>query len=235
MQIFYSSHITGAEVVLDEEESLHLNKVLRLKAGETVGLIDGHGGMYETRVELSHAKNSKLKIEKFLEKQERQHKLHVAIAPTKSMERFEWFLEKAVELGIDRITPIVSQRSERVILKRPRIEKIILSAMKQSRQAWLPQLDELVKLNEVLEWPINGLKCIAHCGQHERTNFFNLHLNQENTVVLIGPEGDFTSNEITLAEAKGYRSVSLGHSRLRTETAAIMVCAAQNIAHINTL
>ncbi|MFN5318838.1 MAG: 16S rRNA (uracil(1498)-N(3))-methyltransferase [Bacteroidia bacterium] len=230
MQVFYSSHIIGAEVFLDEEESLHLNKVLRLKSGESVGLIDGKGGLYEARVELSHNKHSKLKIEKLLEKQERKHKLHVAIAPTKSMERFEWFLEKAVELGIDRITPLISQRSERVILKQPRMEKIILSAMKQSRQGWMPQLDELVKLNEVLEWPLDGLKCIAHCGESERTNFLKLNFIEENTVILIGPEGDFTTNEITLAESKGYLSVSLGNSRLRTETAAIMACAALKIA-----
>ena len=122
MQVFYSSHNIGTEVFLDEEESLHLSKVLRLKAGETVELIDGKGSLFEAVVELPHSKQSKLSINKLLEKQERHHKVHIAIAPTKSMERFEWFLEKAVEIGIDQITPLISQRSERVVLKRPRIE-----------------------------------------------------------------------------------------------------------------
>jgi 16S rRNA (uracil1498-N3)-methyltransferase len=229
MQIFYSTQIAGSDVLLDEEESLHLSKVLRLKAGETVGLIDGKGGLYEAIVALSHAKHSKLSIVKLLEKQERNQTLHIALAPTKSMDRFEWFLEKAVELGIDRITPLIAHRSERVVLKRGRIEKIILSAMKQSMQAWMPQLDEPLSINDLVKEPFGGLKCIAHCADGEKENFFKMISGQTRTLVLIGPEGDFTPDEVTLAVKNGFKPVSLGQSRLRTETAAVVVCAAIKI------
>lgn len=229
MQVFYASNISGTEVLLEAEESLHLSKVLRLKAGEIVGLMDGKGSLYEAVVAFPHAKESKLSISKLLEKQERKRKLHIAIAPTKSMERFEWFLEKAVEIGIDRITPLVSQRSERVVLKKPRMEKIILSAMKQSRQAWMPQLDELISTSDFLTKPHEGLACIAHCGAGPKESFYKIQSDHQNMLVLIGPEGDFTPHEIAQAIENGFTSVSLGDSRLRTETAAIMVCAAVKI------
>lgn len=228
MHIFYSTARKGQWVELPEEESLHLAKVLRMKAGETVGWMDGQGGLYAARIVQVHARNSVLEIEKVLEQQVRRVPLHIALAPTKMMERYEWFLEKAVELGVERITPILTQRTERNVVKAARMEKIVLSAMKQSKQAWMPQLDEPMRFTDLFhDASLPEQKYLAHCLEVPKPVLWNAWNLDASMLVCIGPEGDFSPTEVDEALQHGFTAVSLGHQRLRTETAGIMVCAAR--------
>ncbi len=236
MHVFYTTNIQGKQAILNEEESLHLAKVLRLREGDLVAIMDGNGAYYEGRVELVHARHSTVnRLELQLSSAPRPYKLHVAIAPTKMMERFEWFLEKAVEIGIDRISPLQTKRTERSTLKRNRLEKIVLTAMKQSKTPLFPQLDELRSFDE---WCTNSdlpkARFIAHCLPGQKPYLTQLAGSQREVCVFIGPEGDFTPEEVQLALQHGFQAVSLGESRLRAETAGIVACAQiQSIWQIN--
>jgi 16S rRNA (uracil1498-N3)-methyltransferase len=160
----------------------------------------------------------------------RPYKLHLAVAPTKMMERFEWFLEKATEIGIDEITPISTKRGERNVVKMQRVEKIVHAALKQSQNAFHPKLNELVSFDEFIQTPIEGKGFIAHCLDSEKTHLLEIASSSERLTILIGPEGDFTLEEIQKAISKGFNAISLGESRLRAETAGVVVCSQVNAA-----
>lgn len=224
MQLFYSATISDNQILLDEEESRHLSKVLRLKVGDNVEAIDGKGNFYSCKVLESHPKKSILSIDNKTSKAE-QFGIHLAVAPTKNLNRWEWFLEKVTEIGIDQISPIKCSRSERKVLKMDRQERILISAMKQSQKATLPKLDELQDFNKFLQEDFEGKKYIAHCeNSSSKMNLKVLHQKAQKALILIGPEGDFSPDEIAAAKAKGFKEISLGTSRLRSETAAIVAC-----------
>ncbi len=225
MHIFYTPDITSKTYILSEEESKHCIKVLRLQKGSAVHLVDGRGGFYEAIIEDPHPKRTSLIILKAQEKfGKRSHYLHLAVAPTKNIERFEWFLEKATEIGIDEITPIICERSERKELKTDRLNKVITSAVKQSIKAYHPKLNEPVAFKDFIVKASSSHKYIAHCINSEKfTLKEKIELNSD-YLVIIGPEGDFSQSEVNVAIAAGFLPVNLGTSRLRTETAALEAC-----------
>jgi 16S rRNA (uracil1498-N3)-methyltransferase len=226
MHIFYTTHISGNSAILGEEESLHLSKVLRLKSGDTVQLIDGIGGYFVGDVAQVHPKHTSIVgLQPLLVKGKRPYRLHVAMAPTKMMERFEWFLEKAVEIGIDEITPIVTKRTERDQVKMVRMEKIVLAAMKQSITPFMPKINEAISFNAFIKSNLSSTKFIAHCEDGNKPYLTQVAGNQDDLLVIIGPEGDFTPDEIEHCISNGYQEISLGESRLRAETAAVVACA----------
>lgn len=226
MHIFYSTNISSNTALLGEEESLHLSKVLRLKSGDRVQIIDGVGGFFSGEVSQVHPKHTSIVgLEPISVKGNRPYRLHVAMAPTKMMERFEWFLEKAVEIGIDEITPIVTKRTERDQVKMARMEKIVLAAMKQSISPFMPKLNEAIGFNSFVKSNVSQTKLIAHCEDGNKTYLTQVAGNKNDLLVLIGPEGDFTSDEIEYCLSNGFQEISLGESRLRAETAAVVACA----------
>lgn len=224
MHLFYTPDIEADEYCLSEEESRHCVKVLRLERGDVVQLIDGQGGFYDAEIIDDHPKRCLLKV---LSKKEaygrRNHYLHIAIAPTKNIERMEWFLEKATEIGIDEITPVICDRSERRELKTARLEKIITSAVKQSLKAYHPKLNEPVRFREFIGRGDADL-FIAHCMEGPKLALKEVLKQGSRYTVLIGPEGDFSPAELELANRAGYRGITLGDARLRTETAALAAC-----------
>ena len=224
MHLFYSTSIAEDTIHLDPEESRHLAKVLRLEMGDKVVAIDGSGNQYDCEVLNAHQKKSVLSI---LEKTSRQEdfKVSIAAAPTKNLNRWEWFLEKVTEIGINSIHPIKSYHSERRVLKHDRQERILISAMKQSYKATLPQLSELTPFKKLIEQDFEQAKYIAHCYDDiPRESLKQVYSKGQKALILIGPEGDFSKEEVELAIAKGFQSVSLSESRLRTETAALVAC-----------
>lgn len=224
MHLFYTPDIQQELYVLNEDESKHAVRVLRLEVGDEVQLIDGKGGWYTAAVVDNNPKRCALKVTQHIEAYgKRDFSIHIAVAPTKNIERIEWFLEKATELGIDEVTPIICQRSERKEVKTERLDKIIISGMKQSMKAYKPLLNESINLGAFLGKPINGQGFIAHCmdGAEKQSMQALLTGERKQYTVLIGPEGDFTEEEVKLAMAKGYKAITLGDSRLRTETAAL--------------
>lgn len=225
MHVLLSSTREQNRIVLNEEEHHHASKVLRMKVGDQVLVLDGHGGSFLAEFIEMQSRLSYLKVIEVLKSQTRPYRLHIAMAPTKMMERFEWFLEKAVEVGIDEITPIITSRAERSIVKMQRVEKIVHAAMKQSMQAFLPQLNEACSWKEFMNIPRSGSKFIAHCLDIPKPYLLNEAVHQPEICILIGPEGDFSPKEIDEAIAKGFQPVSLGESRLRAETAGVIACA----------
>ncbi|HEX8377756.1 MAG TPA: 16S rRNA (uracil(1498)-N(3))-methyltransferase [Pedobacter sp.] len=224
MHLFYTPDINSDTYQLNEEESRHCTKVLRLEQGDTVQLIDGRGGWYTAEIKASHAKHTLLKVVKSVhEYAKRNHYLHIAVAPTKNIDRFEWFLEKATEIGIDEITPLICDRSERREVKTERLNKIITSAIKQSLKAYHPKLNEPTRYENFLN-PEQGQKFIAHCMEGGKKPLSDLISKNGRYTVLIGPEGDFSSTEVERAVAGGFQPITLGSSRLRTETAALEAC-----------
>ena len=221
MQLFYLKN-PKKEIRLTAEESKHAMKVLRKKEGDMLNFTDGKGNMYIGEVTIPDSKRTSVRIVKS-EQKPKQHNyhLHIAIAPTKNMYRFEWFLEKSTEIGIDEITPIICSRSERKILKTERCNRILLSALKQSLKLHLPKLNEIVALKDFIKQDFKGAKYIAHCRDGEK-NELKIVNKTEKTLILIGPEGDFSPKEIELALQNQFKEVSLGTSRLRTETAGIV-------------
>ena len=211
---------------LPADEAMHAMRVLRLKGGDELFLMDGVGNFYRAQVTIAATHHCYYEILEVLP-QERQWKghFHLAIAPTKMMDRIEWMVEKATEVGVDEISFLNCAFSERRVVKNPRIEKIIVSAMKQSHKAWKPVLNEMSTFAHFIEQPRSGVKYIAHCyDEIPRVNLFDeLRKTPDETemTVLVGPEGDFSIDEVRLAVAHGYQSVSLGTSRLRTETAGL--------------
>ncbi len=230
MALFYVPNI--ALSVLPEEESQHAVKVLRLQNGDKITLVDGVGGYYEARITNPHPKHCGFEIiETKPEFGKRDYKLHIAIAPTKNIERLEWFIEKATEIGIDEITPIICRFSERKIVKEERLEKIIVSAAKQSLKAYFPQLNPLCTFDELMKNHQADQKFIAHCYEQDKRLLQTEIKKSTDVLILIGPEGDFSLEEVEKAIAGGFVPVSLGDSRLRTETAGVVAC--HTVALIN--
>lgn len=230
MNIFYIEPPGGTSVTLSEEESNHCVRVLRMKEGDTLDMMDGKGHFYKGRIVHAHAKKCEVEIlEDPLYITPRPYRIHIAIAPTKSTDRFEWFLEKATEIGIDRITPVFCEHSERTVLKTERLQKVLVSAMKQSKQAWLPQLDEPVKFSAFLSVQRETESFICTCTAGENLLLKKQYQPMHGVTLFIGPEGDFTENEIGEAMKNGFKECSLGSSRLRTETAGLAACHAIHI------
>lgn len=224
MQIFYTPDIETKKE-LPEEESGHCVRVLRLTEGDEILLTDGKGSFYKAVISGAHPKHCAFEIRETI-RQPRlwPFHLHIAVAPTKNMDRMEWFAEKATEIGIDAITCLNCRFSERKEIKPARLEKILVSAMKQSQKATLPQLAGMTDFKKFVSLPFDGRKLIAHCGEGEKPLIKELYKPGENVLILIGPEGDFSPEEVALAISQGFEPISLGKSRLRTETAALVAC-----------
>ena len=227
MQLFFSE-ITDNSVNFSLDEKKHLTKVLRKKVGDELSVIDGKGYLYIVRITSLEKNSSQIEIIR-KEKKEKTHNyyLHIAIAPTKNISRFEWFLEKATEIGIDEITPIICQRSERKKINMQRCNRILISSIKQSLKFYKPKLNEPSNFSDFIKEKLEGDKLIAHCLKTEK-NKINKS-NQKKYIILIGPEGDFTENEITNALKNGFKATTLGNSRLRTETAGIIAAHSVNL------
>jgi len=224
MALFYVPNLSAA-CILPEEESLHAVKVLRLKTGDSIQIVDGEGGFFNARVTTPHHKHCGFEItETLFDASRRDYKLHIAIAPTKNIDRLEWFIEKATEIGIDEITPLICQHSERKVVKEERLEKIIVSAAKQSLKAKFPQLNTACTFNEFIQRYKADQKFIAHCYNDEKLLLKSEIKTGKSVLILIGPEGDFSPEEVNSAIKNGYQPVSLGDSRLRTETAGVVAC-----------
>ena len=228
MQLFYIQN-PESEIILSVEESKHATKVLRKKEGDILNFTDGKGGFYKAKITVADTRKCRLEIISS-EQKEKQHNyhLHIAIAPTKNMDRFEWFLEKATEIGIDEITPIICSHSERKAIKTERCNRILLSAMKQSLKFHLPKLNEAITLKNFLKQDFEGNKYIAHCEEGNKTELKEKK-KEKRTLILIGPEGDFSPTEIEMVLQYQFKAVSLGTSRLRTETAGIIATHTINI------
>lgn len=226
MHVFYTPDISTDAYILNEEESKHCIRVLRLGIGAMVYLIDGVGGLYKAEITGEHKKQVTLKIvETKRDYQKRNHHLHIAIAPTKNIDRLEWFLEKATEIGIEEITPVICDRSERKVVKEDRLNKVITAAVKQSLQAYHPVLNPQISLASFLKQKNDSVKMIAHCLDDEPRQFItDVAKPHEKYTILIGPEGDFTSAEIEIALQNGFNPLTLGNTRLRTETAGLAAC-----------
>ena len=225
MQLFYAPEITLPRYTLSEEESKHCVRVLRMEPGDQLHITDGRGTMHRCKVVDANAKRCVVEVvESEYEYQKMDYELTVAIAPTKIIDRFEWFLEKSTEVGISEIYPIECDHSERRQLKLDREQKVVTSAVKQSLKSYHPVLHPLTSVRDVITMPFEGAKFIAHCNSElgEREYLGRLLKKGEKTLILIGPEGDFSPEEITFALQNGFKAISLGRERLRTETAAVV-------------
>lgn len=236
LQLFYQSNLgkNDKEVVFNKDETRHIQKVLRLRAGDTVMITNGCGLLFTAQLLDVSPKRAVAQISALEVAKPKAYRLHMAVAPTKNNDRFEWFLEKATEIGIQSITPIICERSERKVIKPERMERIIESAMKQSLKAFKPTLEPAVKfddfINKVGEREL--IRCIAHCGPSEKKLLKQVVQPGEDVLIMIGPEGDFSDREIDLARKNEFTEIGLGEDRLRTETAAIVAC--HSIAFINS-
>ncbi len=233
MHRFFAPDI-AATLVLPEEESRHCVRVLRLVEGDEIEVVDGAGMLYRCRIAMAHAKHCGVEI---VSKQACPphwgRKIMIAVAPTKNLDRIEWMVEKCTEIGVDRITPLLCRHSERKVLKTERLHKIVVAAMKQSLKAQLPQLDELTPIEDFLAEDSDAQRFIAYCDESlprdERKSLAQVYEPSRDAVVLIGPEGDFDPQEVALALKAGFVPVTLGESRLRTETAALMAVATMHV------
>ena len=229
MHIFYTPDIENTHE-LPEEEAAHALRVLRLQPGDEIMLTDGKGNFYHARISLVAHKRCLVDILDIKPQPPLwSGHIHVAMAPTKNMDRNEWFAEKATEIGIDELTFLNCRYSERKVLKTERISKILISAVKQSLKARVPQLNEMTEFKDFITRPLKGQKFIAHCHEGHKIALKDAVRKGEEAVVLIGPEGDFSEEEVHLAEEAGFTPISLGPSRLRTETAALVACHILNL------
>lgn len=226
MQIFYTPSINGNVIFLGEDESKHCIRVMRMTKGSMVNLVDGKGNLYKGIISKPDARGCEITVtEVFSDFEKRNYSLHIAISPVKNNDRFEWFIEKCVEIGIDFITPLICRNTEKTSVKTERINNIIISAMKQSVKAFKPLLNAPVTFTEFVKQEIHGTGLIAHCNQEiKRYSIDQVCRKGEDTTIMIGPEGDFSEEEIRMAIGNGYKPVHLGKSRLRTETAGIAAC-----------
>lgn len=226
MQLFYNPNLEEDTKVFtfDTLESKHIIRVLRRKVGDNLQITNGKGLFLFAKITEDNPKACSIEIERVKKIHPTKHRLHMVVAPTKMNDRYEWFLEKATEIGVHEITPILCDRSERKSIKIERFEKVVQSAMKQSFQAYLPKINPLTSLKTFLESNQGGLLFIAHCEETERYELKRKIAADKPITILIGPEGDFTLNEINLAKENGYMPTSMGKTRLRTETAALVAC-----------
>jgi len=234
MQLFYNASITDKtqQFTFDKPESRHIVRVLRKKIGDQLYITNGSGVLFTSEIAIADDKKCLTNIIS-IDKRSKpwNYNLHIAMAPTKNIDRFEWFLEKATEIGIDEITPILCDRSERKIIKTERLEKIIESAMKQSLKFYLPKLNPLTRLSDFVKKDLQSNLYIAHCEKTDRKNLKTILKPSQNATILIGPEGDFSNSEINNALNHNFTPISLGESRLRTETAGVV--ATNMVSYIN--
>ena len=240
MELFYSNDIEGGICRLDKDESGHCAKVLRHRCGDEISVIDGCGALYKCRITCDNPKG----VEAIVLTCEENwgghpYNLHMAVCPTKNNDRYEWFAEKACEVGLDKISPVIGEHSERRIFKTPRLEKILVSAAKQSLKAAVPAVSEPVSVKEFIQESadIDALKLIAYCFEDERVPRRSIKevlegFDGTDIIVMIGPEGDFSKAEAEMALEHGFIPVHLGASRLRTETAALTAVEAVYFRHI---
>ena len=231
MHLFYTPDIAHSNE-LPPEEAAHALRVLRLKVGYELTLTDGMGSFYRAEIAVADNKHCLVNVLETLPQPAlwKGH-LHLALAPTKNMDRMEWLAEKATEIGFDELTFLNCRYSERRVIKLERIEKIVVSAVKQSLKARMPQLHELTDFDKFIRQPFSGQKCIAHCYPGEKPLLKDILHPEEDALVLIGPEGDFSEEEVALAIENGFQPISLGASRLRTETAALVAVHLMNLLH----
>ncbi|EDP70621.1 hypothetical protein FBALC1_07678 [Flavobacteriales bacterium ALC-1] len=233
MQLFYNSNISENDThfSFDKEESRHIVKVLRKKDGDKLHITNGNGWLFEAELSIADIKHCSVSINSKTLQGKRSYNLHLAVSPTKMNDRYEWFLEKATEIGIETITPIICDHSERKVVKTERFEKIIQSAMKQSLQCYLPKLNAPIAFKDFINEDFSGQKFIAHCEETDKKSLKSQISKNKDCTILIGPEGDFSVKEIEMALQHNYIPVTLGETRLRTETAAIVAC--HSVAFIN--
>ena len=224
MQIFVASNYEIEQGELNEIESKHCIRVLRKKPGDEIKITNGRGDLLTGRITNISSKKCNYELINKIHYPKTTAPLHIGIAPTKNNDRFEWFLEKVTEIGVDEITPIICQNSERKVIKIDRLNKILVAAMKQSLKAHLPKLNKAVSWKEFIKQKFNTDRFIAHCGQGRKTPLKQWLKPQQDVMILIGPEGDFSDTEVREAMGSGFVPVSLGKSRLRTETAAVAAC-----------
>ena len=226
MQLFYNPNINEAteNFSFDKEESKHIIKVLRKKDTDILHVTNGLGFLFTTEITLASDSKCTVKIISFEKTNPSKSRLHLAVAPTKMNDRYEWFLEKATEIGIQEITPIICDHSERKVINNERFDKILLAAMKQANELYLPKLNPAITFKEFMNLQNDDIKYIAHCEETDKKTLKSVLQPNQNITMLIGPEGDFSQKEITLALSNDYIPVSLGNTRLRTETAAIVAC-----------
>ena len=233
MNLFYVPDIQS-EPSLPEKEAQHCLKVLRMQKGDEISLTDGKGSFYRAEITELNARNCRFEIrEKKTQAPAWSNKIEIALAPTKNTDRTEWFAEKATEIGINQISFLKTRFSERKEIKTDRIRKVLIAAMKQSIKAVLPEIGEMTDFKKFIEQAFDGQKFIAHCHPGNKPLLANQYKKGENVLILIGPEGDFSEEEVELALSRGFLPISLGESRLRTETAALTAC--QTIHIINQL
>lgn len=228
MHLFYTPFITETDNFLPEEESAHCIRVMRMKKGDLITSTDGKGHFYKTEITEPDPKKCRILLKESQSVTPPDFNIHIAIAPTKNMERIEWFVEKAVELGVQQLSFLQCEHSERQVLKLERIEKIAISAMKQSQKAFLPCIYPLTPFKEFVAATIEGQKFVAHLEEGEKKHLKAVANPKGNYTVLIGPEGDFSVPEIASAIKNGFIPVTLGESRLRTETAGLAACMILN-------
>jgi 16S rRNA (uracil1498-N3)-methyltransferase len=226
MQIFYAPDITGNTYTLDQNESKHLIRVLRMARGAHIRLIDGKGNLYEGIINEPDQTGCIIEITgKMVDFEKRNYRLHMAISPLKNPERFEWLIEKIVEIGVDEITPVICKNTEKPGIKSERINNIIVSAMKQSLKAKRPILNDPCSFKDFVCADPSGIRMIAHCNDSiARNRLSDVYSKNNDAIVMIGPEGDFNTEEIKSAIDSGFKSIHLGPSRLRTETAGVAAC-----------
>jgi 16S rRNA (uracil1498-N3)-methyltransferase len=230
MQLFYTPNINNESTyTLSESESKHAIRVLRLKVDDGLTLVDGKGTFYNAVVKNDNAKKCEVAITKTSKEKNSKPNLHIAIAPTKNNDRTEWFIEKCTEIGISEITPTLCKHSERKKIKQERFVKTAISAMKQSLKASLPLVNDLTNFKEVVSQSFDGKKYIAHCYKQNQKHLKEIYQKGENSLILIGPEGDFSQEELAMAIENGFEPITFGESRLRTETAGIVACTTFNL------
>ncbi len=233
MQLFYNAsiEITTSLFTFDREESKHITKVLRKKEGDVIHLTNGKGMIFKAEIMIAEIKKCSVKILSTILQEPPKYRLHMVVAPTKMNERYEWFLEKATEIGVHEITPVICEHSERKEIKTARFERIIQAAMKQSLNCYLPKLNAPISFKEFIHKKHSSQLFIAHCETTKRNTLKEILKPEENATILIGPEGDFSTNEIDLAKKNEFLPLTLGETRLRTETAAIIAC--HSVSFIN--
>ena len=226
MQLFYNPDIKQGDITFffDKEESKHIVKVLRKKESDKIFITNGLGFLFESKIILASEKKCEVKITKETFQEPDKFYTHIVVSPTKMNDRLEWFLEKATEIGIHEITPIICDHSERKVYKIDRAEKIIQAAMKQSLHYYIPKINEPISFSQFVKLNIDGQKFIAHCEETDKKSFKNEVNKDKKVTILIGPEGDFSTKEINLAIENNFIPVTLGNTRLRTETAALVAC-----------
>lgn len=229
MHWFYAENIRNKVYGFSEQESKHAVRVLRLQKGDQVMLSNGKGTVFSGMIADDHPKHCSLAITSKKSYSKRNFKIHIAVAPTKNISRFEWFLEKATEVGIEAITPLFCEHSERLQIRNDRLEKIIITALKQSQQAWLPVLNEATGFDSLVSKTFSGQKFIAYVDQNHDQLLQDVYQTGNDALILIGPEGDFSKAEIDAAISNGFAPISLGKNRLRTETAAFVACHTINL------